>query len=91
MLGASQLCNPASYFGGEALPVHRTALDWLAAGCRGVVILDPKEFVVRLSTLPGRAGGYALAAADLAHAKKLRALVGCVQRVKLLVPIGDAA
>ncbi len=90
MLGASQLGNPASYLAGEALPVHLTALDWLAAGCRGVVILDPKKFVVRLSALPQRVDGYALAAADLAHAKKLRAFVGTVERLRLLVPIGDA-
>jgi hypothetical protein len=71
MLGASQFGNPASYFAGGALTVHRTALDWLTAGCRGVVILDPKEFAFRLSALPTRPGGYALAAADLTHAKLL--------------------
>lgn len=91
MLGASQLGNPASYFSSEALPVHCTAIQWLVAGCRGVVILDPKAFVVRLSALPARADGYALAAANLGHAKKLRALVGCVEHVQILVPIEDAA
>jgi hypothetical protein len=91
MLGASQLGNPASYYAGEPLPVHRTALDWLAAGCRGVVILDPKQFRDRLSALPARPGGYALAAADLTHAKMLRASIGSVDRVRLLVPIEDAA
>lgn len=91
MLGASQLSNPASYFAGEPLPVHRTALDWLVAGCRGVVILDPKEFLVRLSALPERPGGYALAAADLPHAKLLRASIGSVDRVQVLVPLEDAA
>jgi hypothetical protein len=91
MLGASQLGNPASYFAGEPLPVHRTALDWLVAGCRGVVILDPKEFLVRLSALPERPGGYALAAADLPHAKLLRASIGSVDRVQVLVPVEEAA
>ena len=91
MLGASQLANPASYFGGEPLPVHRSALDWFVAGCRGVVILDPKEFLVRLSALPERPGGYALVAADLPHAKLLRASIGNVGRVQVLVPLEDAA
>jgi hypothetical protein len=70
--------------------VHRTALDWLATGCRGVVILDPKEFLVRLSALPARPGGYALAAADLTHAKLLRDTIGSVDRVRVLVPLEDA-
>ena len=91
MLGASQLDNPASYFKGQVLRVHRTALDWLAAGCRGVVILDPKEFVVRLSALPARPGGYALAAADITHAKLLRASIGSVDCVRLLVSLEAAA
>jgi hypothetical protein len=44
VLGFSQLYDPASYFAGGVLPVHRTPLDWLAAGCRGIVVLDFKEF-----------------------------------------------
>ncbi len=91
MLGASQLGNPASYLAAEALPVHLTALDWLAAGCRGVVILDHKEFVVRLSALPARPSGYALAAADLSHARLLRASIGSMDCVRLFVPLEAAA
>lgn len=91
MLGSSQLDNPASYFAGEPLPVHRTALDWLAAGCHGVVILDVKRFLVRLSALPARPGGYALSAADLDHARLLRALIGSLDRVRLVIPVKDAA
>jgi hypothetical protein len=90
MLGASQLDNPASYFAGDALLVHRTALDWLAAGCRGVVILDLPEFVVRISAMPAHPDGYALAATDLTHAKSLRASIGSVDHVRILVPLEDA-
>ena len=55
------------------------------------MILDLKKFVVRLSTLPSRPDGYALAARDLFHAKVLHASIGAVDGVRILVPIEDAA
>jgi phage gp29-like protein len=73
------------------LPVHRTPLDWLAAGCRGIVVLDFKEFSFQLSALPKRSGDYALGAADLTHARLLRASIGSVGGVRILVPIEAAA
>jgi hypothetical protein len=33
--------NPASYFGGDALRVHATPLDWLLADREGIVIVRP--------------------------------------------------
>jgi hypothetical protein len=34
--------NPATYFAGGALRIHRTPLEWLKAGREGVVILRPE-------------------------------------------------
>jgi hypothetical protein len=36
-----QCFNPATYFDG-GLRIHRGPLDWLRAGCEGIVILQPK-------------------------------------------------
>lgn len=43
VLGAEQVINPASYFGGGFLSCHKTPLAWLKAGCRGCVILRPSK------------------------------------------------
>jgi hypothetical protein len=40
-LGQDAIFNPASYFDGSALGVHRTPLEWLRAERSGVVILRP--------------------------------------------------
>jgi hypothetical protein len=34
--------NPATYFAGGALRIHRTPLEWLKAGREGIVILRPE-------------------------------------------------
>jgi hypothetical protein len=59
-LGIDQLDNPASFFGGKALQVHRTPLGWLAAGCQGIVPLDPESLWIVMGALPERRGGYDL-------------------------------
>lgn len=35
ILGLWEAMNPATYFGGKALQMHRTPLEWLQSGCRG--------------------------------------------------------
>jgi hypothetical protein len=41
-LGEDAIWNPASYFMGDALRVHRTPLDWLKADRDGIVIVKPE-------------------------------------------------
>lgn len=71
LLGADQVGNPASFFGGRPLFVHRTPLAWLRAGCRGVVVLDERRAGVRLASALGN-----LLAEDLDHARELHRLMG---------------
>lgn len=66
LLGGDEVDNPASYFGGRPLPVHRTPTAWLRAGCRGVVPLDENRAWIRLAGALGR-----LAAEDEEHAREL--------------------
>ena len=75
-LGLDQLGNPASYLDGQALPVHLSPLDWLKAGCTGIVVLDRAAFRQRVHNLSPRAGGYRLLAANLPHARALRTMLG---------------
>jgi hypothetical protein len=51
-LGIDQLCNPASYFGQRALWVRKNALEWLAAGCDGIVPFNFAPLRDRLQRLP---------------------------------------
>ncbi|MFG1222142.1 hypothetical protein [Xanthobacter wiegelii] len=71
LLGADQVDNPASFFGGRPLLVHRTPLGWLRAGCCGVVVLDERRAGGRLAGALGN-----LLAEDLAHARELHRLMG---------------
>jgi hypothetical protein len=41
-LGQDSIFNPASYFTGSALRVHRTPLDWLKADRDGIVMVKPE-------------------------------------------------
>jgi hypothetical protein len=41
-LGQDAIFNPATYFMGGALRVHRTALDWLKADREGICIVQPR-------------------------------------------------
>jgi hypothetical protein len=38
-----QLFNPASWFAGGGLHIHKTPFEWLKADRRGVVIVDPSQ------------------------------------------------
>ena len=66
---ADQL-NAASWALGDFLPVHRSALRWLKAKCRGVVILDHEFGFVMLRRALGP-----LEAEDEAHAFTIDRLI----------------
>lgn len=91
-IGIDQLFNPASYFAGRPLPVHRSALAWLASGCNGVVPLDCTAIRNRLHLLPLEFDHCRLAAESLTHGRALRdALAPMPARVRILVPRAEAA
>lgn len=91
-IGIDQLSNPASYFAGRPLRVHRSALAWLAAGCEGVVPLDCAAIRTRLDFLPIELDDCRLAAESLAHGRALRdALAPLPARVRILIPRAEAA
>jgi hypothetical protein len=91
-IGIDQLFNPASYFAGRPLRVHRSALAWLAAGCDGVVPLDCEAIRNHLDFLPLELDGCRLAAESLTHGRALRdALAPLPARVRILVPRAEAA
>lgn len=41
-LNEEAIDNPATYFAGGALKIHRTPLDWLRADGNGIVIVQPR-------------------------------------------------
>jgi hypothetical protein len=83
-LGLDQLDNPASYFDGAALPIHRSPLRWLASGCCGVVPLDLDAL---WAVLDARRESYALAAESVEHGRALRAgLQPLPPAVRIVVP-----
>jgi hypothetical protein len=86
-LGVDQIGNAASWFLGKPLAVHRTPLDWLRAGCTGIVIFDATRVRARLECLPARSGGYRLAAVSLEHGRALRKILSPIpDTVQILVP-----
>jgi hypothetical protein len=83
-LGLDQLDNPASYFAGNALRVHRSPLAWLRAGCRGIVPLDYGSLWLELKELPGT---HALSAESVEHGHALQAALDPLPRnIRLVVP-----
>ena len=70
LLGEANVRNPASWAWGKALPIRRSPLAWLRAGCTGVVILDHRYAPVILREAPGR-----LLAEDEQHARELRLML----------------
>jgi hypothetical protein len=91
-LGVDQIQNPASYFAGKPLQIHRTPLAWLLAGCQGIVVLSADGVLDRLDRLPPRSEPYRLLAEDLDHGVELRPLFAPLRpRVRLFVPQENAA
>jgi hypothetical protein len=86
VLGAGEVLNPATYWGGEPCRLLRTPLEWLVAGIEFcAVILDPSRAKPILAWAPGN-----LAAMDEEHADKLVDL-GAVDPERLVVPLRRAA
>jgi len=75
VLGLTNVTNPASWAFGKVLPVYRRPIDWLRAGCEGVVILDHYAAPACLSRKLGN-----LLAEDEAHARELKSLL-CTPQV----------
>jgi hypothetical protein len=91
-IGIDRLFNPASYFAGRPLRVRRSPLDWLAAGCDGIVPLDYSAIRNRISWSLRDFDEYRLAADSLAQGRALRdALAPLPARVRILVPRAEAA
>ncbi len=70
LLGLWEAMNPATYFGGNALQMHRTPLEWLQAGCRGAAVVRPASAARLLFGIDG-----AVAGKDRQHARELLHLI----------------
>jgi hypothetical protein len=91
-LGLDQLDNPASYFSGRALRVHRMPLDWLASGCDGIVPLDLSALWSALDALPRGTERYVLIAESVQHGHALKTgLQPLPSHVRLVAPRRDIA
>jgi hypothetical protein len=77
MLGAERLFGARMQ---EALPVHRTVLNWLRANCRGVVILDGPKSADLLRRVPS------LLAEDEGHREELGRLLEVIPPQICVVP-----
>lgn len=87
MLAPDQIDNPTSFFGGRPLPVHRTPLSWLRAGCRGVVVLDERRAGARLAGALGN-----LAGEDEEHARQIaRMTAGMFSPRRIVFPRASAS
>ena len=70
VLGATNITNPATWAFDGLLHIHRRPLDWMKAGCRGVVILDHRDSAVLLGSALGP-----MVAEDEAHARDLKLML----------------
>jgi len=85
ILGAGEVLNPATYWGGEPCRLFRTPLEWLKEGAEGcAVILDPLRAKPILEWAPGNLG-----AMDVDHANQLIAMGVVPERI--VVPMRGAA
>ena len=48
----AEIWNPANYLFDDALPVHRTPLQWLQADRRGIVIVEPRDAYGNFKSCP---------------------------------------
>lgn len=87
LLGADQVDNPASSYGGRPLLVHRTPLSWLRASCQGVVVLDERRAGARLAGALGN-----LAGEDEEHARQIaRLTAGMLSPRRIVFPRASAS
>lgn len=87
LLGADQIDNPASFYGGRPLRVHRRPLSWLRAGCQGVVGLDERRAGARLAGALGN-----LACEDEEHARQIaRMTAGMLSPRRIVFPRASAS
>lgn len=70
VLGQCHIANPGTWALGKTLPIYRTPLEWLQAGCDGVCVLDHVFAPAMLGDALGP-----LLAADEAHQRSLRNLL----------------
>jgi hypothetical protein len=86
VLGAGEVMNPATYWGGEPCRLVRTPLEWLREGIAGcAVVLDPPHAKPILDWAPGN-----LAAMDVDHADHLVER-GAADPARLIFPLRRAA
>lgn len=83
LMGMWAALNPATYYMGNALVMHRTPLDWLMSGCAGAVVLVPRLAARLLIDLPGP-----IAARDHRHALQLRDLMLSVVETDRIIVTG---
>lgn len=82
LVGEWEADNPATYFMGYPLVMHRTPLDWLKAGCRGAAVVTPHRAARFLLDVPGR-----IAAQDYQHGKEINSLLsGLFPADRVLIP-----
>lgn len=87
-LGEGSIDNPATYFAGQSLRLHRTPLDWLRGGCVGAVILNDEPWAIQ-----GRFAGAPLVdCPDVAYGVWFRdQFRGATQRPLIRVPLEGIA
>lgn len=73
LMGMWAALNPASYYMGKPLIMHRTPLEWLMSGCSGAAVLVPDLAARLLIDLPGP-----IAARDHQHRLQLQKLMHSV-------------
>ena len=66
LLGAWEAMNPATYFMGGLLKLHRTPLEWLKADCRGSTVVTSHIAARMLLEAPGN-----IAADNHAHGREI--------------------
>ena len=88
LLGLWAAHNPATFFMGGWLHLHRTPLDWLKSGCCGAAIVTPHIAARQLVDVPGR-----IEAVDRLHGREIHWLMHSAIDIdnKVIVPKRRAA
>lgn len=85
LLGMWNALNKASYFNDRPCPVHRSGLDWMRSGFRGVAIAVPALAGPLLAAMTHIG---TVAAADLSHGHWIKRLAGRhAVPLRILVPV----